>query len=197
MTSKDMSGSDITKASAELDSELEQIFEEMDAVLKDSSSWDAPADSAPRLSKGALEINLPDEFELPDDETGTDEPTRLTKDFERTVATIAPAADREILELELESVELERPYHRPAPPPPLAPSSAGKSGLGLPPGPAGPSPENELPEAEILPDDFEEGPESTARAASTVAGLSPQALSRLIEEAVTKGVLEALKRRGR
>jgi len=192
MTSKTLGDSDIGRASAELDSELEQIFEEMDAVLKESSVRESPAAGRPAPDDGD-DIALPDDFELPPTRKAGAAPAPfLSPDFERSVSAVSPAAAHEILELELELEpaepdEFRSPRQQRTASPPPARDSFQRPGRRPRPLPL----ENELPEAEVLPDDFGENP----KPAATVAQLSPEALARLIEEAVERGFLKALRKR--
>lgn len=212
MTTKSWDDSDIVNISTGLDNELREIFADMEAVLgkprtaakKDDPAgpvddFDSPlpvdeANPWPRKpaehnragaeedfpDHGDLdeEVMLQDEFELPP-ASGRRPP--LAGDFERSVAGISPAAHRE----DLDDDDLYGPAAD------LAPVNmtrrAGRLG--------GPD-EAELPEAEILPDEHEEDDLEFGYAA-TVAQLSPEDLSRLIERAVIRGLSKALKKSGR
>lgn len=211
MTSKSWDDSDLVSISAGLDNELQEIFADMEAVLgksrvtiaqdsppADLDDFDAPLpvdedDPWPRrprtdggddeepdlLAGGDLdeEVMLPDEFELPP-AAGRRPP--LAGDFEHSVAGISPAAHQE----DLDEDDLYSPAAG------LAPADMTR-GHRM----AGPD-ESELPEAEILPDESEsDGPDLSY--AATVAQLSPEDLSRLIERAVVRGLSKALKQSGR
>lgn len=206
MTAKPWDDSDIVTASAGLDDELREIFADMEAVLgkprtavnREKSAPEAddfytplPVDEAdpwPRKSTGRPravetddpldeELILPDEFELPPS-AGRRSP--LADDFEPSAAEIAPAADRDDLAAD--------DFYGPAAD--LAPAETTRVGR------RGRPDESELPEAEILPDGADEDdPELTY--AATVAQLSPADLSRLIEQAVIRGLSKALKKSGR
>lgn len=204
MTSKSWDDSDIVTASAGLDEELQEIFADMEAVLgkprsaaqqdeagpgaDDFDSPLPPEEVEPWLRKPAgrarddeagldEEVILPDEFELPPP-AGRRSP--LAGDFEHSAAVIAPAADRE----DLDEEELYGPAAD------LAPAETTRAAR-----PGHPD-ESELPEAEILPDD---GPadEPDFAYAATVAQLSPEDFSRLVERAVIRGLSKALKKSGR
>ncbi len=141
-------------------------------------------------------------------------PPILTDDFERSAAAISPASVREDLEdapldqdfdanvagfssTDLEDLPFERtsppsPRRAPAPPAPDGDPPFARALKPAPPRKAPAPPEEiELPEAEILPDDADD---SGIRAA-TVADLTPSELARLIERAVTKGILAALEKK--
>lgn len=211
MTSKSWDDSDIVSISAGLDNELQEIFADMEAVLgkpritigpdnpsADVDDFDAPlpvdeADPWPRRPRGSgvddeepdllvdgdldEEVMLPDEFELPP-ATGRRPP--LAGDFEHSVAGISPAAHR----ADLDEDELYGPAAG------LAPADMTRGNRM-----AGPD-ESELPEAEILPDETEADGLDLDYAA-TVAQLSPEDLSNLIERAVIRGLSKALKQSGR
>lgn len=206
MTAKPWDDSDIVTASTGLDQELREIFADMEAVLgkprtaadqrkpsPEVDDFDTPllvdeTDPWPRRPAGRRgaaqsadpldeEIILPDEFELPP-AAGRRSP--LAGDFEHSAAEIAPAADRD----DLDEDELYGPAAD------LAPAETTRAGR------AGHPEEAELPEAEILPDGADDGDPEFSYAA-TVAQLSPEDLSRLIERAVIRALSKALKKTGR
>lgn len=207
MTAKSWDDSDIVTVSAGLDEELQEIFADMESVLGKSRTaanqensateeddFDSPlpvdADPWPSGSTGRRraavvagpldeddlneEIMLPDEFELRP--TAGRRPP-LAGDFEHSVAGISPAAHLEDLDdddlygpaADLAPVEMTRRAH---------------------------PDESELPEAEILPDEAADDEPGVACAA-TVAQLSPEDFSRLIERAVIRGLSKVLKKSGR
>lgn len=162
MTIKHWDDRELAKVSADLDAELEQLFDEMENVLTSSDEVEEP-----RL-----------EF-LPDDEP---EPARSRSfppaaaplrpsepqedDFERKLAAIAPADDRQ------ETTAAARPGRER-------------------------KPEREAPRsrADSPEDEEQDSPAETAgRYGTPVAALSPEEFSRLMERAVARGVLAALKK---
>lgn len=196
MTIKHWDDQELAKVSADLDAELEQLFDEMETVLTSPSedrnkaekgvgaSFPArpgrrditAAASAPGPERG-LEF-LPDEEEAEPPKARrlhaggevsvparSDEPQ--DDDFEDRAGSIAPADDLD---------EAERPAVQPKRTKQFKEQH----------------PEQELPEAEVLPDDYAEPHHPRPR--PTIADLSPDDFSRLMERAVARGVLAALKK---
>lgn len=176
MTIKHWDDQELAKVSADLDAELEQIFDEMEVVLGPPTASDEESFSA-------------------EDETAEDDPAD-SDSFKKAAQAISPARDREIVEL-VDPVE--------------EPLKAPESRAARPARPLGPE-DGDIPYAEILPDDYEQNEISTPPAAppigraqggevgpgdlsrKTLADLSPDELSRLLEKAVARGVLAALKK---
>lgn len=169
MTKKHWNDQELAKVSADLDAELEQLFDEMETVLT----------SMPEDQAGPTLGFLPDDDDMEpprarrlrssDDAPVLARPNELgDDDFEARAASIAPAGDL----VDGHSPAARRPkrqrasFERPV--------------------------EQDLPEAEILPDDYDEpGP---LQLRSTISDLSPEDFSSLMERAVARGVLAALKK---
>lgn len=170
MTIKHWDDRELAKVSADLDAELEQLFDEMETVLS------ASPEEGPQL-----------EFLPDDDEEPIPPRSRPSKQVEEQPLVLTrrhvPTED----EYEKEIIRENYPEKREKPKqaaahPPHSPKAALK--------PEGPK-EHDLPEAEVLPDDY--GPPSPAFR-ETIANLSPDEFSRLMERAVARGVLAALKK---
>lgn len=169
MTIKHWNDQELAKVSADLDAELDQLFDEMETVLSS-----APEDQAgPKLGflPGEEEMAPPRARRLRS--SGDAPPLARSNqlrddDFEARAASIAPAGDLE---------DAQRPAaHR---------GKRQRASFGRP-------LEQDLPEAEILPDDYDEPGALQLR--STISDLSPEDFSSLMERAVARGVLAALKK---
>lgn len=166
MTTKHWDDRELAKVSADLDAELEQLFDEMETVLS------APSEDGPQL-----------EF-LPDDDEPISPRSRPSRQVDEQPLVLTrrhmPADDEYEKPVNTEIFGDKREKAKSAPPP-VGPSRKALDGLK----------EHELPEAELLPDDY---PPSSAVFRETVANLSPDEFSRLMERAVARGVLAALKK---
>ena len=174
MDSPKWNNSNIARSSAELDAELEQVFEDLENVLGKSESDLSPDQADFPQADEPDDVVLPDDFELPaavpPAQPLPEAPVPvLPDDFERSAAGISPAADHDpfaepapekIEPLELTDAPFESPYF-PAPPAAEKPKAAA---------PAWPA---------------------------TVKELSPDDLAALIEGAVARGVEAALRKQGR
>lgn len=170
MTIKHWDDRELAKVSADLDAELEQLFDEMETVLTSPGEEEA---------KPQLEF-LPDDEEekyppkarrLRPESDHQSSPTSdelQSEDFEALTAAISPAEEK----LETQAQPRGRKTL-------ISPRAAV-------------SVEHELPEAEVLPDDHDEDIQPSQP--ETIADLSPDEFSRLMERAVARGVLAALKK---
>ncbi|MDR1045837.1 MAG: hypothetical protein LBP33_12110 [Candidatus Adiutrix sp.] len=167
MNSPPWDRSEAARHSAEIDAEVEEIFEELEMALGKPAVPGAAADG-PGPPGRPDDVVLPDDFELPAGAPADPAPPApiLPDDFELSAAAIAPAADHDPLAGpgpgESAPLELEL-----------------ESGFGADPGPwAGAAP----------------GPRPGAPL--TVAELSPRELADLIERAVERAFRAALRDRG-
>jgi len=169
MTIKHWDDRELAKVSADLDAELEQLFDEMETVLS------AVPEEGPQL-----------EF-LPDDDEPIPPRSRPARQVEEPPLVLTrrhiPTEDEYEKQAPSES-SAEKPEKAKAAS--SLPSSALKTAVQ-----PRDKEEHELPEAEVLPDDYAPSPPAFKE---TVANLSPDEFSRLMERAVARGVLAALKK---
>lgn len=166
MTIKHWDDRELAKVSADLDAELEQLFDEMETVLS------APPEEGPQL-----------EF-LPDDDEPLPPRSRPSKQAEEIplVLTRRHIPTEDDCENKITAESSVEKTKRPSAAPPSSASKAARPED---------REEHELPEAEVLPDDYGPPPPVSKE---TVANLPPDEFSRLMERAVARGVLAALKK---
>lgn len=180
MTSSSWNDPTLTKTTASLNEELERIFEQVEKAVRKAGP--VSEESLPRL-----EI-LPDDFDP--SETQAQEPARaevLSGDFDLAVGRISPAdaygdghlaADFDEFDLAVAQIS------------PAGHSEPELPDLSLAGPPAG------IP-LRLEPDAFRLSGAEAEKAAEAASALTPEELARLIERAVEKGVLAALKQQGR
>lgn len=165
MTLKQWDDRELAKVSADLDAELEQLFDEMETVLT------SPAEEGPRL-----------EF-LPDDEEPEPASNRRQGNEDQPLPRRHHLPTEEDYQHYASEPDEDRPEAQTPPPSRPQQKQAGPA--------SAPQKKHDLPEAEVLPDDHPVPPQILR---PTVASLSPDEFSRLMERAVARGVMAALKK---